>query len=85
MEVGLIFEDIINSQRSHSDKSGLGFNSKGADKRVDLKVSEDNHKSYVDTLKNAHHSQHQKSMNTWMQPTNERTTKVPEDQNLRNN
>ena len=80
-----ILEEIIKSQRSHSDKSGLGFNSKGANKRVDFKVSEDNHKSYANTLINSHHSQHHKSMNTRMQPTNERTPEVPENQNLRNN
>ena len=41
-----ILEDIINSKKSHSDKSGLGFDSNTTDKFAKTKII-----SYVDDLR----------------------------------
>ena len=78
-------EDIINRERPHFDKSGLGYNSIVDDKKKDYNVSEDNHMSYADILKTIHQPQHQKIVNARMQPENERTIKAPEQQDLRSN
>ena len=41
-----ILEDIINSQKYHSDKSGLGFNSNTTNKIAEIKT-----RSYIDALR----------------------------------
>ena len=66
-----ILEEIINSQRSHSDKSGLGFDSKSDDKGT-----KDKHKSYIDALRGSssqeNHPHNYDSKNAWRQPINRR-------------
>ena len=78
-------EDIINSQKPYYDKSGLGYNSIEADKWMDYKVDEDNHKSYEDIQKITHLPQHQKIINTRMQPEKGRTINPPEESDFRSN
>ena len=68
-----ILEEIINSQRPHSDRSGLGFDSKLGDKGSGSRKIEDKHKSYVDYLKDSNGqrilSQNHDSKNAWREPT----------------
>lgn len=67
-----ILEDIINSQKPHSNKSGLGFNSNTSDKAAEIMT-----RSYKDALRDPPsqetHPQRNDSTNTWRLPANKRT------------
>lgn len=67
-----ILEEIINSQRSHFDKSGLGFDSKSDDKGTKGK-----HTSYINALRGPpsqeNQPQNHNSKNAWRQPASRRT------------
>ncbi len=52
---------------------------------MDYKVDEDNHKSCEDIQRITHLPQHQKIMNTRMQPEKRETTRVPEETVFKDN
>ena len=64
-----ILKDIINSQKSHFDKSGLGFNSNTAENVAETKT-----KSYINSLRDSlaqeTHPHKNDSTNIWRLPAN---------------
>lgn len=92
-DISKILEEIINSQRPHSDKSGLGFDSKYVDKGSGTKKIEDKYKSYKDALRGPNgqrnHPQNHDSKNAWKQPSSRRMVVDSEDKHkehdVRNN
>lgn len=78
-----ILEEIINSQRPHSGKSGLGFDSKSSDNGTGTKTIEDKQKSYTNALRGPNgqrnHPQNYESRNAWKQLARRRILEDSED------
>ena len=84
-----ILEEIINIQIPHSDKSGLGFDSKSNDNGTGTKIIEDKDKSYRDTLRGPNgqmnHPHNYESKNAWKRPASRRTVADSEDRHKEHN